>query len=813
MLHHDINNKTGQTIDSLMRNSVHDYSPYVSSGFRAEDIELSIESWSINNELNSIDECLKRISSYFLTWKGHCFEVKASCLEEWLSFCSLIDPSWVIAYAYKSLLSQNVLSINEAIVAMGTKQCPTALEKNNLEPYADNHVHLNGHGHTSLSMLHFAIYLAKKPKEGSISWPRRPEYSIFESGMLIKDNLPLLVAQLSRNLGGIIYSNSSVEDFDYQNLGIKVLKRNIIQDMLRRDQNTNSQNLLSASHNSKGSSVNRWLLFCCGLISKDNQTQGYESQLLRLIRSSNTLRNYMTVSGVGLSQFVEYFSFKYRKLGNSSDGLDFKDHSLSYDIDRNIYREFRVGPDVIVSDDFKLSATSLEKLTNKLIDRGLENNTHFVIHFSRSLSERGSKKDKEQYSLRKGLHEQVKTLQIFSNSVSYSDKKKSSSSSSSSGIDYRKWVRGYDVAGNENDLAIEFFAPALRVLRVGKSKTQGVFGSKLPKPFLTIHAGEDYSHLVSGLRAIDECIEFCDLAKGDRLGHALALGIDVKEWAKRQQRSYLTVGEHLDNLVWCYHIGLQLSIKAPVFVSSLQLIALKIEHWSSYIYGQCYSPTELFQAWRFRRNCPKVFLDSGNEDSIEWQDWLPDLPILKRDTTSKKLWLTYLYSGKSELKSRFNDVISVGCSSKISYESLSNNLPLNDSISESELELYVALQDYLIEKCSQKGVVIEACPTSNIYIGRLEHYKDHPIFRWNPPDFNWLEVGGIFNKYGIRSGPLKVCINTDDSALMPTTIANEHRIIREVATKYFNVGSYVSDMWIEKIQKDGVSVFQRNHIE
>ncbi|MFM9746177.1 hypothetical protein ACKI2C_52360, partial [Streptomyces brasiliscabiei] len=73
------------------------------------------------------------------------------------------------------------------------------------------------------------------------------------------------------------------------------------------------------------------------------------------------------------------------------------------------------------------------------------------------------------------------------------------------------------------------------------------------KLHLSIHAGEDFSHLLTGLRTIDETIEFCDYESSDRVGHALALGVDVKKWASRQQRSYVPLSSHLDNLVWAYN--------------------------------------------------------------------------------------------------------------------------------------------------------------------------------------------------------------------------------------------------------------------
>ncbi len=92
-------------------------------------------------------------------------------------------------------------------------------------------------------------------------------------------------------------------------------------------------------------------------------------------------------------------------------------------------------------------------------------------------------------------------------------------------------VRGVDVAGNENALPIEVFSPAIRVLRHAHYEPERNLNSRLKRFHLSIHAGEDYSHLVSGLRLIDETVQFCNMQTGDRLGHALALGVDAPTWA------------------------------------------------------------------------------------------------------------------------------------------------------------------------------------------------------------------------------------------------------------------------------------------
>ena len=74
--------------------------------------------------------------------------------------------------------------------------------------------------------------------------------------------------------------------------------------------------------------------------------------------------------------------------------------------------------------------------------------------------------------------------------------------------DYAEYVTGFDTASNELYVGAEVFAPAYRYLRF------------LGYNNFTYHAGEDFIHLLSGIRAVYEALYFLDLNKGDRIGHA-----------------------------------------------------------------------------------------------------------------------------------------------------------------------------------------------------------------------------------------------------------------------------------------------------
>lgn len=98
--------------------------------------------------------------------------------------------------------------------------------------------------------------------------------------------------------------------------------------------------------------------------------------------------------------------------------------------------------------------------------------------------------------------------------------------------------RAIDAASSEFACRPEVFSQTFRFLRYHGFDA-------------TFHAGEDYYDIADGLRAIDEAINFLQLRSGDRLGHALALGIDAeKYYVSRHNNTALPTQWMLDNVVW-----------------------------------------------------------------------------------------------------------------------------------------------------------------------------------------------------------------------------------------------------------------------
>lgn len=150
----------------------------------------------------------------------------------------------------------------------------------------------------------------------------------------------------------------------------------------------------------------------------------------------------------------------------------------------------------------------------------------------------------------------------------------------------RAIVRGIDGAGNELDAPPEIFAPTYRALR----ESGDVIGA-------SFHVGEDFVHLGSGVRAVEEAVRFLGLGAGDRVGHAVALGVEPEVWCERiGDRILIRDEDRLDDAV--YALGV-LRDAGERFADEARLQNV-VEVLSDRIYQERVSLSELERAWEMR---------------------------------------------------------------------------------------------------------------------------------------------------------------------------------------------------------------------
>ncbi|MCD8079456.1 MAG: hypothetical protein LUF04_03310 [Bacteroides sp.] len=288
-------------------------------------------------------------------------------------------------------------------------------------------------------------------------------------------------------------------------------------------------------------------------------------------------------------------------------------------------------------------------------------------------------------------------------------------------------ITGIDAASSEFSTPPEVFGPVYRLLR-----TAGI-------AHFTFHAGEDFSHILSGLRAIFEALEFLELQANDRISHCTALGICPTKWIERLGKHiYLPQGEWLDNLVFIYHL-----VYNGKETDLTHRIMEEIETVCKEVYdGSVYSFKELKEAWLLRKYCPILFFcddisEAGSLPVFDRKEW-DAIEEIKHGTSNRVLSLLKHY--------HFN---------RIGY----------NRVVYQEKELVTAeeireFQELVIQQLLDKGIIIETLPTSNTRISIYETSREHHLQRWLSED---------------RKGNYpKIVVGTDDPGVFSTNIYNEY---------------------------------------
>lgn len=270
-----------------------------------------------------------------------------------------------------------------------------------------------------------------------------------------------------------------------------------------------------------------------------------------------------------------------------------------------------------------------------------------------------------------------------------------------------KAVLGIDAAASEFDTPPEVFASVYRKLRA--------FGFQ----HFTYHAGEDFYHVISGLRAIYEAITYLDLRRGDRIGHATASGLPVSLWHDNiGGRMLIKQGEHLDNFIFAYYL---ISQKGDEQMKSLlPMLSLRIDELGFEVYQEYWPVSMHIKAWQKRYIDPRMVMNESDAVS--------------------NLYLQY---HQADVAERYEKIIEVDTYDVIQEEQLTK------------------LQLMLLEEMHKREIVIETLPTSNVVIGNHHDYGTYHLYNW----YNWKKQGN----------PLPpIVVGSDDVGIFATNIYNEY---------------------------------------
>ena len=308
-----------------------------------------------------------------------------------------------------------------------------------------------------------------------------------------------------------------------------------------------------------------------------------------------------------------------------------------------------------------------------------------------------------------------------------------------------KHIVGIDAAASEFDAPPEVFAPAFRHL-----KRKGF------KHF-TYHAGEDFYHILDGLRRIYEAVDFLNLSYGDRIGHATAAGVSPKVWKENVgEVIYMYKGEYLDDLVFAYYLITTHSYEKLRHTATN--LAIKIRELYYSIYKDPCSVELICDVWKLRKLCPlHVFAKNKADaqylqsyDNEEWCEVFSNLNIkdkncncgLEVDNDNKKIVMLQQYHCP-EFRNKYDEIIAVN---------------VNEIFSDTDLE---ELQLMILGLLNEKEIIIETLPTSNVRIGHHHTYDTYHLWNW----IKW-------EKEGKQIPP--IVVGTDDPGIFATNIYNEY---------------------------------------
>lgn len=307
----------------------------------------------------------------------------------------------------------------------------------------------------------------------------------------------------------------------------------------------------------------------------------------------------------------------------------------------------------------------------------------------------------------------------------------------------KQLVTGCDAAGNELHAPPEVFAPIFRRLRHGGINR------------FTYHAGEDFVHLISGIRAAYEAAEFLDLRPGDRIGHATALGISPELWANRIGRTVVMRRPLLlDDLVFAW--SLLRGDKDQTH--DLARLEREIHRLSRLVYEERVSPDLLEEAWHLRRLDPrKATVDPRMSQSalnpFDREEW--DNVIKAMNENPEALKLYRLHHGK--------------CIFEMTWRKGGDHSPYEEIDTDFlPLESLTRLQRLVLKHINERQLALEAMPTSNVRISCYDCHEEHHIFTW----LNLSQDPGY-------PAPI-ICLCSDDPGIFSTNTRNEYAHVLDV---------------------------------
>ena len=594
-----------------------------------------------------------------------------------------------------------------------------------------------------------------------------------------------------------------------------------------------------------------WFLY--SMFQKVNSTYYKKDEHLNLFYAYILLRENIhseivqVNDKVGFSNFQKYQSRK----GDLIEDEMFLDYDVQKALSYNLLKdnmeslEVRITPPETIR-KMRKQIRDIDQLINPDKEKGIQDRYFYVYHFIKELENTNYGNAFlrcRHYKKREEIEQRAKEIIKF--------RKKDPS--------IAKRVLGIDACSSEIGCRPEIFASAFRFLsnhvvlnskqsrkefvapeyRVAVKKKFKDFSNELPQLRITYHAGEEFLDVADGLRAIDEAMLFFNLDCGDRLGHAIALGINVEEWYRvKGNRILISKQDYLDNIVWMHGRIVELGVEGQeelkdylqkefslyfkeiyenyIDPETVRIIFKKMEkeyqkNKDLLPYGvQNYKPNfdihSYYRAWKLRGDDPLYYKNGyfeynrfSVENSFDFYRINREFPAHFEIRYMPDVALLYYYYHYS------------------TFVRKKGEMRIEKEISPLYIKGVKVIQKKMQELVGIKGIAIETNPSSNYLISTFRDYRKHPIIEFYN---NGLEI----DPEKLAECPqLCVSINTDDKGVFSTTLENEYSLMAcalenmknpDGSSKYSREQIYE---WLEHIREMGnmqsfQSEYQKNKV-
>lgn len=292
---------------------------------------------------------------------------------------------------------------------------------------------------------------------------------------------------------------------------------------------------------------------------------------------------------------------------------------------------------------------------------------------------------------------------------------------------------------------------------------------------VTYHVGEVFHSIISGLRHIDEVIDYFGFQNGERIGHGTVLGINIDTYVSNHPVAILPASELLDNLLWIHHLQSKNNLFKHVSTTAIEEKIWEVVHFiyndkSGHLSAQI-DLHHLFKAYQMQFDDLSNIVDINQNVTPCNDNFGSNDCIFKPNQPWDEQTLFLSRHCRCYLK-KMTQMVQIN---------VDNDLIKN---------IYKETQHYLLTKIAVRGIYVETNPVSNTNIGEFDNITTHPIFVMN-------------NTYNERKNHVMVSISTDDPGTFSTTLRNQYGFIQQIL---YNKGIPMEEvlLWINRTRENGV---------